>query len=340
MKFGVRDICNVTFKAKNTMQIGNTIFRQGQPVLMIDTATASTLEQATTTVYAQGGRGNARLLAWDGEKTVTFTVTDALISPIGLSILSGAGLFKGGEDDDEKLVHIHKTASAQMVEGEINLSGALAGTEEIDKIAPVFVLTAEKDGSIIGKVIDVNVEDGGKSLKANTAEGEKAPSGYVFVDFYTTKKSTSVNEIQIDASSFGGNFYVEAETLFRNLDGVDMPAIITLPNVKIQSNFTFSMAATGDPSTFDFTMDALPDYTMFDHTKKVMCVIQIVDDAEEAAVTPIRPVMPHNWPYEIAENAFDSIEGNVGEEVAQDWTTNGVYTQSLINEDRDVEKKA
>ena len=58
-----------------------------------------------------------------------------------------------------------------------------------------------------------------------------------------------------------------------------MPAEITLPNVKIQSNFTFSMASTGDPSTFTFTMDAFPDYTMFNPTKKVLCVIQIVEDA-------------------------------------------------------------
>ena len=42
----------------------------------------------------QGGRGNTRLIAWEGEKTLTFTVEDALLSPIGLSVLAGAGLIK------------------------------------------------------------------------------------------------------------------------------------------------------------------------------------------------------------------------------------------------------
>jgi hypothetical protein len=37
----------------------------GQPAFHIDTAKTSTLEQATTTVYAQGGKGNNRLIAWD-----------------------------------------------------------------------------------------------------------------------------------------------------------------------------------------------------------------------------------------------------------------------------------
>ena len=91
MKFGVREICNVTFKAKSNVTIGNTTFKVGQPVLYIDSAKTSTLEGAATTVYAQGGRGNTRLIAWEGEKTLTFTVEDALLSPLGLSVLSGAG---------------------------------------------------------------------------------------------------------------------------------------------------------------------------------------------------------------------------------------------------------
>lgn len=54
MKFGVREIANVTFKAKQDVKIGNSTFRVGQPVLYIDTAKTSTIEGAATTVQAQG----------------------------------------------------------------------------------------------------------------------------------------------------------------------------------------------------------------------------------------------------------------------------------------------
>ena len=77
MKFGVREICNVVFKAKADTKIGTSTFKKGQPVLYIDSAKTSTIEGAATTVYAQGGRGNTRLIAWEGEKTLTFTVEDA-----------------------------------------------------------------------------------------------------------------------------------------------------------------------------------------------------------------------------------------------------------------------
>lgn len=284
MKFGVREICDVVFKAKSATKIGSMEVAAGQPVLYIDSAKTSTIEGAATTVYAQGGRGNARLIAWEGEKTLTFTVEDALLSPIGFSILSGAGLLK----NETNTVHVHTTSNAYVgTDGIIDLTDVL-GEDSIDKTAPVFVMITEEDGSISSMVSSVTADESGKKLTADSAKGKN-----VFVDFYVVKKS-AVHELQIDAENFAGNYYVEASTLFRReSDGKDMPAEITLPNVKIQSNFTFSMASTGDPSTFTFTMDAFPGYTTFDKTKKVLCVIQVVEDVNDAD-KEIKTVMGHS----------------------------------------------
>lgn len=285
MKFGVREICDVVFKAKADTTIGSKTFKKGQPVLYIDSAKTSTIEGAATTVYAQGGRGNTRLIAWEGEKTLTFTVEDALLSPIGFSILSGAGLFK----DETAKVHVHTTANAYMgTDGKIDLADALADGEAIDTTAPVYVMVME-NGSITGETVE-NLEVSEQTLQGATIEKGQD----VFVDFYVVKDSAKVSELQIDAENFAGSYYVEASTLFRReSDGVDMPAEITLPNVKIQSNFTFSMASTGDPSTFTFTMDAFPGYTTFDRTKRVLCVIQIVEDATAGSETR-KSVMAHD----------------------------------------------
>ena len=311
MKFGVREICNVVFKAKADTTIGNSTFKKGQPVLYIDTAKTSTVEGAATSVYATGGRGNTRLIAWEGEKTLTFTVEDALLSPIGFSMLSGAGLFK----KDEQQVHVHMTSNAYVGDdGSINLKDVLAAEEEIDASAPVYAIIAEADGSITGELVDgLTVSEDGKSLTG----GIKAAGKTVFVDFYVVKESLNVSELQIDAEHFAGSYYVEASTLFRDENtGVDMPAEITLPNVKIQSNFTFNMASTGDPSTFTFTMDAFPGYTMFDNTKKVLCVIQVVEDAKAGNDTR-KSVMGHPAGFKIDETNNDSTakEGETADDV-------------------------
>lgn len=301
MKFGVREICDVVFKAKSTVKIGNKIFKKGQPVLYIDTAKTSTTEGAATTVYATGGKGNTRLIAWEGEKTLTFTVEDALLSPMGFAILSGAGLLKGTESEE---VHVHTTSVAYSDENSIDLSDALNQNEKICATAPVFVAVAEADGSITGELIEgLTVSSDGKKLEGTVVAGKT-----VFVDFYITKKANSVSELQIDAENFAGYYYVEASTLFRRQnDGVDMPAELTFPNVKIQSNFTFTMASTGDPSTFTFTMDAFPGYTYFNPTKKVLCAMQIIDDAEEAVKPDGESVFPHKSGEKIEEAKEDSV---------------------------------
>ena len=301
MKFGVREICDVVFKAKADTKIGLTTFKKGQPVLYIDSAKTSTIEGASTTVYAQGGKGNTRLIAWEGEKTLTFTVEDALLSPVGFAILSGAGLFK----KETQKVHVHSTALAYVDNsGAIDLTDVL-GDDKIDANAPVFVMGTEEDGSLNGKVLSgLVVDEGGKKITGASS----AKNTTVFVDFYVTKDSNVVSELQIDAENFAGYYYVEASTLFRRQsDGVDAPVEITIPNVKIQSNFTFTMASAGDPSTFTFTMDAFPGYTMFDRTKKVLCVMQIVEEAESTSAN-IHSVMPHEAGFTITESANDSTE--------------------------------
>jgi len=319
MKFGVREICNVVFKAKSATKIGKSTFKAGQPVLYIDTAKTSTLEGAATTVYAQGGRGNTRLIAWEGEKTLTFTVEDALLSPMGFSILSGAGLFSKSGDK----VHVHTTSAASVgADGVIDLTDALGASEKIDEIAPVYVTIAEADGSITGELIeDLTISADGKKLEGADTELAGKP---VFVDFYVVKDAGIVSELQIDAENFAGYYYVEASTLFRDENtGKDMPAEITLPNVKIQSNFTFSMAATGDPSTFTFTMDAFPGYTYFDNTKKVLCVIQIVDERNEED-KDIKSIMKHTAEIGIEANRNDSKDGDPDDKEVSEVTGSSI----------------
>ena len=302
MKFGVREICDVTFKTTAAGQkVGNTVFtRAGMPAFSIDTAKTSSLEQATNTVYAQGGKGYNRLIAWEGEKTMTFTVEDALISPMGLSVLSGAGLIKAGADNK---AHVHVTIDANLDANGVATVTLADLKEETGKTrATSFYVCNTVDIPAYGTIIDGSGAGIEFIPNALTVEGmlttdkkavivdEMNPvtfkaDGYsnktVKLDFYLVM-SSGVTEVEIKPSDFGGFFYVEAQTLFRREDtGLDMAAEIILPKVKVQSGFTFSMAASGDPSTFTFTMDAFPGYTMFDKTKKVMCVMQVIGDDED-----------------------------------------------------------
>ena len=123
MKFGVREICDVVLRAKGTVKVGETTFSHDEPVIYFDSAKTSTVEGSATTVYATGGRGNNKLLAWEGEKSVTFTMEDALLSPLGFSILSGAGLVDATQVTGGMKVHTTLTTVVDVTDGiNVNLA--------------------------------------------------------------------------------------------------------------------------------------------------------------------------------------------------------------------------
>ena len=275
MKFGVREICDVVLRAKGTVKVGETTFSHDEPVIYFDSAKTSTVEGSATTVYATGGRGNNKLLAWEGEKSVTFTMEDALLSPLGFSILSGAGLVDATQVNGGMKVHTTLTTVVDVTEGiTVNLA-QLTGKEIANEKAYAFIM---KDGQIVER-LDPAVPSSGTVTfsRKERAAGKLTGEQTVMIDFYVSVAKGAV-ETTIEPDKFGGFYYLEASTLFRRQDnGQDMAAAFVIPKVKIQSNFTFSMASSGDPSTFTFTMDAFPDYTKFDQTKQVLFALQIIE---------------------------------------------------------------
>ena len=284
MKFGVREICDVVLKAKAAQKIGNKIFYKNEPVIYFDTLKTSSMEGAATTVYAQGGRGNSRLVAWEGERTVTFTMEDALISPAGFMILSGAGLI----DAVEKPIMVHTTEQTDEVVVTGSEEAGITKVEITLKEAPydangedfIYVMLME-NGEVVTEPYIPETVEGKKITLKNTDDLQKFHEGCVVLVDYYVKRTSGAQQIEITPDKFGGNYYLEASTLFRDTNGVDMPAEFIIPNCKIQSNFNFTMASSGDPSTFTFTMDAFPDYTRFDKTKKVLAAIQIITAGSE-----------------------------------------------------------
>ena len=275
MKFGVREICDVVLRAKGTVKVGETTFSHDEPVIYFDSAKTSTVEGSATTVYATGGRGNNKLLAWEGEKSVTFTMEDALLSPLGFSILSGAGLVEAAQVDGGMKVHTTLTTVVDVTSG-INVNLAeLTGKTIAEEKAYAFIM---KDGQIAERLDPAIPSDGTVTFaRKGKAVGELTGEQTVMVDFYVSVKTGAV-EMTIEPDKFGGFYYLEASTLFRRQDnGQDMAAAFVIPKVKIQSNFTFSMPSSGDPSTFTFTMYAFHDYTKFDPTKQVLFALQIIE---------------------------------------------------------------
>ena len=320
MKFGSREVANVVFRAKNKMTLGSRTFYKDEPVVYFDTLKTSGLEGASTTVYAQGGWNNPRLIGWDGDKTLTLTMEDALLSPESMAILMNATLNEGSAT---KKIYVHTTSQVEVKkanelvlpkdsDGKVvklcwnkarnQATGSNTGYIEHAE-ADIFCMKVNEDGEIVSEPcipFSVSYQDNVCTIKCHadgipgdnpTKTNALAQGDIVLVDYYVEKESGW--EIEIAADKFAGNFYIEGETLFRReSDGMDLPAEFIIPNGKLQSNFNFAMSNSGDPSTFTFTVDCFPAYPKFLRTgeerKKVLALMQIIneDSSKEATREP------------------------------------------------------
>lgn len=247
---------------------------------------------------------------------------DALLSPESFSILSGAGLIDAAVDAP---IYVHTTSQIEVEEDNtIELPEAACwnkyGTDDTyyHRAADIFIMTMENGEIAAEPCIPANVTDH-KVITCYGHSGKIEAGSIVLVDYYV-KRTGGAQTIEITPDKFGGNYYLEADTLFRReSDGVDMPAEFIIPNCKVQSNFTFSMASTGDPSTFTFTMDAFPDYTKFDQTHKVLAAIQVISDVDAGTEDTRKPCAP----FEVLDYETGVI-GDYGQKPVKDLYMNNV----------------
>ena len=154
-------------------------------------------------------------------------------------------------------------------DGNVDLSDAVADfgidsatNQYVAKVcaddAPIYVMEVEDDGSLTGKKLDATKTTVTQTAGTPTTEPKEevkfeglnltGPKN-VMIDYYVDLPGDIVYEADITADEFAGYYYVEGDVLVRRQDnGKDMPGSLTIPNAKLQSNFTITMASTGDPS--------------------------------------------------------------------------------------------
>ena len=208
---------------------------------------------------------------------------DALISPEGFMILSGAGLI---ESSTSKPIYQHVTETVDgskisKSQGAITIRLSkkpylpVASEETIGIEGNYAYVMLVKDGEIVSEpyipthedleeqkdevtgevyyLLNVAAHENYDTLESDQYEVDEVLESIgafdsAIVDYYVEHTDGNSMQIEITADKFGGNYYLEASTLFRDQRGVDMPAEFIIPNCKIQSNFTFTMASSGDPS--------------------------------------------------------------------------------------------
>lgn len=219
-----REVCDCVFLDYKTKK----------PVLFIDYANTTTQEITGNTVFAYGGKGHPKRVAFQGEKEGTITIETQLRSFELYSFLTGAG--------------IQETAKYIKREKLIVKNGCVALSESpVDGTVDVFSQNSDcKDAlkcTVNGCVVTVD----------NAKDGD-----IVFV-YYWTEKNAGVKSLNIKATTFPGDFIFQGDTYEKAENGDVTPYLYIAHKCSPQPTFSLSQANTGDPATLTITCDLMVD---------------------------------------------------------------------------------
>ena len=221
-------------------------FKTKKPILTLDYATSVQMENTSETVYARGGRGNPRRIAWHGDKETTITVETQIFTMQILALLAGEDIASGSNEIyKSEVTVVEDDGSGRKV---INLSKTPVGT--VNDIA-VFAYA----NGILGEPQNIQ--------GVNDSEVELAISSTVNIGdevvVYYRWNATNTHKLSFTAKGFPRYVFMVGDTVYADeVSGGVVAAQIKYHKAKLQPNFTISNAPTGDPSSLQLVFDVFP----------------------------------------------------------------------------------
>ena len=206
------------------------------PRVTLKTLKMTEVQTTGETVYSQGGRGNAKLVGFSGNREATVTLQDAIFDNEALAMLTGNAVTSG-------------TKTLQLVEDFVTTTASQKVTlKRTPKGSSVKVYPME-DGAMKTALV----------APAVTAKEVTIPAAGKYRVYYEADV-TDAKTITVTASNFGGTFRLVCDVLIKDEETSKIfYGQFIEPKAKIEDDFTFSFSPDGDPSVLDIPLQILKD---------------------------------------------------------------------------------
>lgn len=221
--FANREVCDLIFEDYATKT----------PFLNMDYANVSTTEITGETVFAYGGKGHPKRVAFAGEKGGTLTIETQIQSFKLYQLLTGGDISKSAKFITREELTVGEDKSIE-----------LTSTPSVG--ATVNVFAADDDCGTPMK----------STVSSNTVTITDGKAGDKVIAYYV-KDVNDAQKISIKGSSFPKAFTVYGDTVMKTEDDVLLPYKFIAYKVAPQSNMSLSMSNNGDPATVTITCDLL-----------------------------------------------------------------------------------
>jgi hypothetical protein len=202
----------------------------GKAIVTLATLKTSGVETTGDTVYATGGRGNAKLVGFSTNRAAKITLQDAIFDNKAIAMLTGNDLVAGVKKVDRNEV---QSVTSNTLTLNKTPQGAIVS---VFKLNPDGTNGVEYTlGTPATNPTDYSVN--GKVLTFNTG----VANGTQFKIYYQVNTASDAKSMKVSSDQFGKTFRVTLDVLV--VDEFTKAAFqgqLRIPNAKFEDNFNLS----------------------------------------------------------------------------------------------------
>lgn len=219
----------------------------GHAIVTLTTLKTSGVETTGETVYARGGRGNARIVGFSSNRESRITLEDAIFDNEAVAMLTGNDIVAGAKTVDVNEV---KTITSNKLTLSKTPTGAIIS---VYKVNPDGTNGEEYTlGTPATNATEYSIA--AKELTFHTT----VTNGTQFRIYYQAQTPSDAKTVKVTSDAFGGSFRVVLDVLV--VDEYTKKAFqgqLRVPNAKFEDNFNLNFAAEGDPAVLSLPLEIL-----------------------------------------------------------------------------------
>ena len=250
---GLKDIYECIFRATYDMKIGDRSIKTGEPIVMFDSLQLVDFQEIKKRIDAKGGYNNQTWVSWESTQEEQIAFSQGTLSKTHLAILGNAVMM------NEEVVEVPKRETGEILE---DLRFHLRYEPILNS---VFVYDANTGAAI------------NFSLEGQDVVCEADP--YTEIEVYYNFNYKNANIISIGRQLIKGYISMTAKTRLKDdVTGKIVTGIISIPKMKLMSDFSVRLGNDAPPATGYFKVSAFP--TGSKGSEKVMDIILLNDDID------------------------------------------------------------
>ena len=298
--FGTKELYEVVLKAHDPMQFGSRRLEVGEPVLYFEKVNMAVLNERQSTIMARGGWSNMPRVIWEDRSEVQFSMTEGVMSSIGMGILLSSTVSEKKQSEESLL--IPKREGPFIIEVDDN------GAEDENGNKPGYVFITQKPALFPAKKTFIYEYTRGvaqKKVYGSYLEelnryddfldqtqyciqifedkehkiNADATKNYIVDYYYEYKDEALIYTIQKER--FNGLFTLEGKFYSKDEnDGLNYTNLIYMPKVRVVSDVNLRLGERADPTTSVFNIIGLPENVGGNRKGMILEITRLSEDID------------------------------------------------------------